>query len=366
MELRLVCPPGLEHAVSREAAALGLTGRPRYLRAGQHGGGLGFEGGLEALYRANLWPRTAERVLVRLGRFRAGSFADLEAGARRLPWADYLPPGRRLRVRAECRRSKLYHEKGVAQRVAEAAGAELSDDEASSQIVYVRVEDDEAVLDLDASGEPLHRRGYRQAVAKAPLRETLAACLLLESGWDPATPLLDPFCGSGTIPIEAALLARRMAPGRARRFAFMEWPSFDAALWKRLTEEAAAGELPAAPPIAGSDRDEGAVASSRANAERAGVADSISFSHAAVSAAEPPPGTGTVVANPPYGLRVQGRGDPRDVYAQFGKLVAARCPGWRVALVCPDESLARATGLALFPGPSTKNGGLDVRFWLSR
>ena len=366
MELRAVSPPGLESVLARELAALGLAAPARYLRASDRRGDAAFEGDLASVMRANLWLRTAERVFVRVARFPARTWEELERGLRATRWDGFAGPGRRVLVRAKCRASKLHHEKAVAERAAAVIGQPEGADEETSQLIVVRVEDDQVSVDLDSSGAPLHRRGWRLETAKAPLRETLAAALVLAGGWDPSTPLLDPFCGSGTIAIEAALLSRRMAPGRARRFSFMEWPCFDEALWQRLLSQAAAGELRSGPPIRGSDRDAGAVEISRANAERAGVSSAVEFSRAAVSAAEPPPGVGALVTNPPYGLRVTGAGDPRDVYSQLGKLVVAKAAGWKVALVCPDESLARATGLSLTPGPSTKNGGLDVRFWLSR
>ena len=152
---------------------------------------------------------------------------------------------------------------------------------------------DECTVSADASGELLHRRGYRLATAKAPLRETLAAAMLVGTGWDGSAPLIDPMCGSGTIPIEAALLARRMPPGMTRRFAFMRWPGHDRAAWERLVEQARERALPRAPaPILGSDRDAGAVAASVANAERAGVAGDVEWRRAAISAIDAAAGAG--------------------------------------------------------------------------
>jgi len=227
------------------------------------------------------------------------------------------------------------------------------------QLIMVRLESDLCTVSIDSSGELLHRRGYRLATAKAPLRETLACAVLKASGWDAGCPLLDPFCGSGTIPIEAALLARRLPPGRARRFAFMDWPHFDAPAWEKLSAES--GAQPAASPrIMASDRDAGAVRAAQANAERAGVADAIEFSCRAISAIEPPPAPGWLVTNPPYGVRLKGGKDLRDLYAQFGKVLRAGCAGWHAALLCGDARLLASTGLRFQTRLTTLNGGLKV------
>ena len=181
-------------------------------------GGVAFEGNLRSVYLANLWLRSANRVLLRLGDFQAAAFSELRKKASRLPWEHYLTPGRAVSLRVTCHKSRLYHSDAVAERVAGAIGDRLGkpvrvvkfDEQAEqpkSQLILVRLVHDRCTISIDSSGALLHRRGYRLAIAKAPLRETLAAGLLIASGWQPASPLLDPFCGSGTIPIEAALLA---------------------------------------------------------------------------------------------------------------------------------------------------------------
>jgi putative N6-adenine-specific DNA methylase len=375
LALFAVTAPGLEGIAAGELRELGIA-KPEPTP-----GGVEFQGTLEDLYRANLWLRTAGRVLLRVGTFRASGFDVLRKRAARLPWESYLAPGDALALRVTCRKSRLYHSGAVAQRVAEAIAERTGfaperstpPDDASDapaagapgarvQLVVVRIERDLCTFSVDASGEPLHRRGYRQAAGKAPLRETLAAALLLASGWDAQVPLLDPFCGAGTLAIEAALWARRRAPGGARRFACEAWPGADAGLWARLRAEAAArsAAAPAPPPIAASDRDAGAVAAARANAERAGVGDDIAFSQRAVSALEPPPGPGLVLTNPPHGVRLSRGGDLRNLYARLGQVLRARCPGWRVALVSSGPRLHGATGLALEPTLTLVSGGLRL------
>lgn len=365
-----VTAPGLEALTALELGRLGLL--PASFVADQQAGGVPFEGTADALYRANLHLRTASRVLVRLGMFYAAAFSELHKKASRLPWERYLAPGQPVAVRVTCHKSKLYHSDAVAERIARAIADKLGkevprlkpgdeDAENPPQLVVARLVNDQCTISIDSSGELLHRRGYRQAVAKAPLRETLAAGMLLASGWDAASPLLDPFCGSGTIPIEAALLALGFAPGRSRRFAFMNWPSFDAKIWKSILAESTPPTRTEMPIIQASDRDAGAVRMAQENAERAGVAGCIQFTCRAVSAIEPPAGPGWVVANPPYGLRVSEGKDLRNLYAQFGNVLRVKCPAWQVAILCNDVALLAQTGIKLDTSLSLINGGVNVR-----
>jgi putative N6-adenine-specific DNA methylase len=186
--------------------------------------------------------------------------------------------------------------------------------------------------------------------------------MIAGAGWNGSAPLADPMCGSGTIPIEAALLARRIPPGMARHFAFMRWQGFDESLWERLVRQARERVLPRAPvPILGSDRDAGAVAASVANAERAGVVDDVEWRRAAISAMTPPPGRGWIVTNPPYGVRVGERRDLRDLYAQLGNVARRCCPGWEVAFLAAQPELERQTGLERAVRFTTENGGIRVR-----
>ena len=187
--------------------------------------------------------------------------------------------------------------------------------------------------------------------------------MVMASGWNKLSPLLDPFCGSGTIPIEAALLAAKIPPGVRRRFAFMEWPHFDSKIWEKLLADTEKAIVSDTPQIIGSDRDAGAIRAAEANAERAGLSDRIEFSKRAISAIDPPPDPGWVVTNPPYGVRVSRTNDLRNLYAQFGKVMRAKCPGWRVTLICDRVQLIRNTGLNFDQGIPTMNGGLKVRLF---
>ncbi|HXT49282.1 MAG TPA: hypothetical protein VN717_11630, partial [Gemmatimonadaceae bacterium] len=296
-DLFAICAPGLEELLEAEMRALGLAVGKRDV------GGIAFAGGSSALFRANLWLRTATRIIARVGDFHARLFDELERHARRLEWTRFLAGGQPVRLRVWTSKSRLYHTGAVAQRIAAAmekstgvaptvaSGTGDDEEEGETPLVIVRLFRDQCTVSVDSSGALLHRRGYRLATAKAPLRETLAAALVLASGWDARSPLLDPLCGAGTIPIEGALLARRIPPGLSRRFAFMEWPGFHPPTWDSVVDEARAQILPFAPaPILGSDRDAGAVAAARANAQRAGVEADIELEEKVISRITPPAG----------------------------------------------------------------------------
>ncbi|MCX6064133.1 MAG: hypothetical protein NT121_00005 [Chloroflexi bacterium] len=228
-----------------------------------------------------------------------------------------------------------------------------------AQLIVVRVVSDQVLVSMDSSGELLYKRGYRQAIAKAPLRETLAAAMLLASGWDGSSPLLDPFCGSGTIPIEAAMITLGIPPGINRKFAFMNWPGYAADRFQAVLADIApqpARELP----IFGSDRDAGAIKMAGENAARAGVEEAIHFDCQAVSAVTPPSGQGWVVTNPPYGLRISEGKDLRNLYAQIGNVLRTHCRGWNVAILASDIVLLGHTGLRLDTTFSMINGGVNV------
>jgi putative N6-adenine-specific DNA methylase len=371
-----ITAPGLEAVTAGELRALGM--RP----ARAEPGGVTFRGGMPELQRANLWLRTASRVVVRIASFEATAFHELERRARRVDWGRYLSTPARVRFRVTCRKSRLYHSDAVAARLAEAIargpglanepeviGGEADDDaETPAQLFIVRLLHDRVTISADSSGALLHRRGYRQATGRAPLRETLAAAMVLASEWDPATPLADPMCGAGTIVIEAARLARGMAPGldyeRAipRAFAFTHWPEHDEPTWHdEWTSALARSRRVAGAPILAADRDAGAIASATSNAARAGVAASIELVQQPISALDLPSGPGHVVTNPPYGVRVGERASLRDLYARFGAVVRARAPEWTVAFLSADRALERQTGLVLEELFRTSNGGIPVR-----
>jgi putative N6-adenine-specific DNA methylase len=369
-----VTAPGLEHLCAGELAESGIAAA-----AQPEPGGVAWEGDMVSLYRSNLELRTASRVIVRLGSFRARTFPELERRCAVLPWREYVAPGTPLVLRVTSRKSRLYHSDAVAERVmrvvADAAGArdggvagEEDVDVAGARLVVIRLLRDQVLVSMDSSGDRLHQRGYRQALAKAPLRETLAAAMLLASGWRGDTPLVDPMCGSGTIPIEAALLARRIAPGLAspgqqpRAYAVHSWPGHEEALWGDVVS-AARGRVreSAGVPILGRDRNAGAVAASRANAGRAGVAEDVAFDVEPVARLALPPGPGHLVTNPPYGVRVGEGASLRPLYGELGRVLREGAAGWQVTLMGADPRLEAAMGLNLTERVRTSNGGIPVR-----
>ena len=377
MEIFAATAPGLESIAAGEIKGLGVRGR-------QQAGGVSFEGDHRLLYRANLHLRTPSRVIVRLGRFHATTFYEFERRAKKIPWQNFLPAQGLVGIRVTCRKSRLYHSDAVAERVLSVisevrADIELArpspedtdnsdetENEPASRIqrFVVRIVDDQCEISADSSGELLHRRGYRQEVAKAPLRETLAAAMILASGWRPGEPLLDPMCGSGTIPIEATMIARRIAPGLRREFQFMHWPSFDAGLWKELVTAAQNQITRSDSTIRGGDRDSGAIEASTHNAQRAGVADDIEFASRPLAASldalqDIESGEGWVLTNPPYGIRVGESGDLRNLYARLGTITQK---GWRLGVLTADQRLARHAGTPLRSRFDTKNGGIPVSF----
>lgn len=362
-----VTAPGLEPVLAAELEALGL--RPH----DQEPGGLEFEATPSGIMRANLALRTASRVLVRVAAFRAAHFAELERAASQVPWGDWVPAEGAVHFRITSRKSRLYHQKAIADRLEAAVGRAVPGSTAvrggaeagghgGLQRFVVRLAYDQCTLSVDSSGDLLHQRGYRLATAKAPLRETLAAAMLLGVPWDPAVPLLDPMCGSGTVAIEAAMMARRIPPGLHRRFAFEQWRGHDPAAWAAIRAEAREAILPRAPaPILASDRDAGALAATHDNAARAGVLEDLALRHCALSAVEPPPGPGLVLTNPPYGLRIGEAGQLRDLFAQLGHLMRQRLPDWRLGLLSANPMLERQLDLPLETRWTTSNGGIPVR-----
>ncbi len=376
-ECYAIVAPGLEQLAAAELSAIGIT--PGAIEAG----GVSFSATDEKLFEANLYLRTVSRVIVRIAEFRAIAFHELEKLSRLIAWNAFVSPGTPVRLKVTCRKSKLYHSDAVAQRVAGAitrrvAGVTIlgrkngadDDDESDSsepgdvaaQLFLVRFVHDVCTISVDSSGDLLHRRGYRLATAKAPLRETLAAAMLLAMKYDGSAPLMDPMCGAGTIAIEAALIARRIAPGIMRGFSCEHWPGAPTAKFAQLRKRARDAEQPKAPaPILASDRDAGGAAASLANAERAGVAADIEVRRGALSGIEPPAGRGVLLTNPPYGARLSPDTEVRNLYAQLGNVARAKCAGWELGFLSADRALESQLGLKLTESLKFKNGGIPVR-----
>ena len=356
-EIFLVSPIGLEAVLCAEVRALGFRD-PKPVT-----GGVLVRGSWPEVWRANLEIRGATRVLARIGAFHAGHLAQLDKLARRFPWGQFLRPDVPVQIEVTCKKSRIYHAGAAAQRIEtairEELGAPISPD--AELCIKARFEDNLCTISIDTSGESLHKRGHKEAIAKAPMRETMASMFLRQCGYDGHEPVVDPMCGSGTFVIEAAEIAAGLNPGRSRSFAFEQLVGFDEGVWKNMRDT----KRRAKPALHffGSDRDAGAIKMSRANAARAGVAEFTVFQqHAASNLITPPPGPpGLVIVNPPYGIRIGGKTPLYTLYAALGKTLLTRFSGWRVGLITTDTSLAKATGLPFAPpGRPVSHGGLNV------
>ena len=355
-EIFLATVPGLEPVLCDEVRGKGFK-RPKAVP-----GGVVITGGWPEVWRANLWVRGAGRVLARIDAFHVVHLAQLDSRARRVPWGRVLRPDVPFRVEATCAGSRIYHSGAAAERIGgairEALGAPHSVE--AEVVVRARIERDFCTISVDTSGELLHKRGYKEAVNRAPMRETMASLFLRQCGYDGGEPVFDPMCGSGTFVIEAAEIAARLNPGRGRHFAFEKLATFDAEAWERM-RAVRSGRVPAVR-FHGSDRDAGAIAMSRANAERAGVGAWTEFRQATISEAAPPEGPpGLVIVNPPYGTRIGEKERLSALYRALGQTLASRFSGWRVGLIAAEPRLAHATGLPFLPpGAPVPHGGLRV------
>jgi putative N6-adenine-specific DNA methylase len=358
-EIFLATVPGLEPVLAEEVGLKGFK-RPRAVP-----GGVVTRGGWPDVWRANLWLRGAGSVLARIASFRVVHLAQLDELAHGVDWAAVLRRDVAFRVEASCAGSRLYHSGAVAQRVATAIRDTLGAPEAPDAPVTVmaRVEKDVCTISIDTSGEPLHKRGFKEAVNAAPMRETMAALFLRQCGYDGTEPMIDPMCGSGTFVIEAAEIAARLNPGRGRGFAFELLANFDAEAWARMRAVVRAGATGVV--CHGRDRDAGAVAMSIANAERAGVSGITAFRQGVISELVPPEGPpGLVMVNPPFGARLGDSAKLVPLYQAMGQVLRERFAGWRVGLVAQEARLAQATGLPfLAPGAPVPHGGLRVTLW---
>jgi len=360
LKLFAVAQPGIEEITARELRELGIEGKVVP-------GGVEFEGGLREVYLTNLWLRSASRVLVRLCTFRAKHFAELVRKASKCPWSEFITPELPIKVRATSRHSKLYHTKGIEERVLraikEAVGFEprttTYEDEGTS--VIVRFENDICTISINSSGALLHKRGYRVKDVEAPLRENLAAAMVLASGWRSDVPLIDPFCGSGTIPIEAAMIGANIPPGIKREFAFMKWKNFDRELWEELKEEALKGVKEVGAPILGFDIDPAAVEAAVENSRAAGVERWVEFKN--LSFPELSFEKAFVITNPPYGVRLSFKNTSL-IYRQLGHWVRKSFREFRLLFLSPDRRLAREVSRQARMLTYFDNGGIKVGLYL--
>ena len=337
---------GVEGLTADELRRLGLD----QVRA--ENGRVFCQGAALDLARLNLNLRTGERVLLVLGTFPAGDFDALFEGTRALPWEQFIPREGRFPVKGHCLNSALHSVPACQSIVKKAAAARLGDAYGLNTLpetgalfqIQFSIMKDTAVLMLDTSGPGLYKRGYRAHGVDAPLRETLAAAMVLLSRYRGRDPFCDPFCGSGTIPIEAALIAKNRAPGLDRRFAAQKWQSLPAKLWLDAAEEAMDQEFHGQYDIWGGDIDPSAVELSRHNAELAGVDDCVRFEVADAGKFHRDSDYGQLVTNPPYGERLLEKREAEALYRSFGKAARTLPAGWRVLVLSSHTEFERAFG----------------------
>lgn len=358
-------PRGAEEIAAAELEALGITDA----KPGK--GGVAFVANRAGLYRANLWLRTASRVLVQLAVFPCKTPDELYAGVFALDWSGLITPAMTLAVDCSLRDSALTHsgfvalktKDAVVDRIREACGSRPNVDTASPDVrINVHLHKNVCTVSLDSSGDSLDRRGYRIERNDAPLRETLAAAVVALTGWDGSLPLADPMCGSGTIPAEAALLAAGMPPGLQRSFGFQRWLDFDSRLWNQLIREAENGirKLPVGL-ITGYDQDSRVLLLAGRNIAKAGLEGQVHFFHAALQDFQPEGERGVVIINPPYGMRMGADDDLRELYCQIGDVMKKRCRGWTGYVLTGNLELAKYIGLKASRRFVLYNGPIECR-----
>ncbi len=351
-----ICPVGLEEICAEELRALGNK------VGGPTAGVVPFRGSTRGVYEANLWLRTATRVLVRIARFRATDFAHLERRMEEIDLSPFMDDSVAPRFRVTTRKSALFHTEAVTERLHKIAGPPKQDDEQPEQVFVVRIDHDTVTLSVDTSGEPLHKRSWRTETVRASIRPTLAAAAILASKWDPITPVLDPFAGSGTFVIEAGLIAAARPPSEGRSYAFQRWPAFEGGTWASVkggattrTRERGVGTLTL---LEASDRDQVALAATAANAERAGL--EVTTHLRPVGQMSGLSGPGLVVSNPPYGKRSSGGSKGTSLlYKRFGEVFRERRPQSALTVVVPSDMAAIDRRLKTVLTAS--NGGIKVR-----
>lgn len=366
-ELVVPCHFGLEAVTKREIYDLG------YEITRVEDGRVTFEGDEEAVCRANVFLRSAERVLLQVGRFHATTFDELFEGIKALPWEDYIPKDGRFWVtKASSIKSKLFSpsdiqsiaKKAMVERLKQSYHLDWFPEDGASYPVRIFLLKDEVMVTIDTSGESLHKRGYRLMTSKAPLTETLAAALIMLTPWKRDRILVDPFCGSGTFPIEAAMMAANIAPGMNRSFTAQKWTNLiPAELWKETVQEAEEMiDKDVQVDIQGYDIDPEMVKAARENAKRAGVDHMIHFQQREVANLRHPKKYGFVITNPPYGERLEEKEDLPKLYEQIGTAFAG-LDSWSLYMITSYEDTERYIGRKADKNRKIYNGMIKTYFY---
>lgn len=366
-DLLVPCHFGLEAVLKREIYDLG------YEITKVEDGRVTFEGDEEAVCRANIFLRTAERVMIQVGRFKATTFEELFQGIKNLPWEEYIPEDGKFWVKkASSINSKLFSpsdiqsiaKKAMVERMKQKYHKEWFKEDGASYPVRIFLLKDEVTVALDTSGDSLHKRGYRTMTSKAPLTETLAASLIMLTPWRKDRILVDPFCGSGTFPIEAAMIAANVAPGMNRDFTAEEWTNLiDRKLWYECVKEAEDMiDTTVKVDIQGYDIDGDVIKAARENAKRAGVEHMIHFQQRAVADLSHPKKYGFIITNPPYGERLEDKADLPELYTQIGQAYQ-RLDSWSMFLITSYTDTEKYIGRKADKNRKIYNGMLKTYFY---
>lgn len=366
-DLLVPCHFGLEAVLKREIYDLG------YEITKVEDGRVTFEGDEEAICRANIFLRTAERVMIQVGRFKATTFEELFQGIKNLPWEEYIPEDGKFWVKkASSINSKLFSpsdiqsiaKKAMVERMKQKYHKEWFKEDGAAYPVRIFLLKDEVTVALDTSGDSLHKRGYRTMTSKAPLTETLAASLIMLTPWRKDRILVDPFCGSGTFPIEAAMIAANVAPGMNRDFTAEEWTNLiDRKLWYECVKEAEDMiDTTVKVDIQGYDIDGDVIKAARENAKRAGVEHMIHFQQRAVADLSHPKKYGFIITNPPYGERLEDKADLPELYTQIGQAYQ-RLDSWSMFLITSYTDTEKYIGRKADKNRKIYNGMLKTYFY---
>ena len=366
-DLLVPCHFGLEAVLKREIYDLG------YEITKVEDGRVTFEGDEEAICRANIFLRTAERVMIQVGRFKATTFEELFQGIKNLPWEEYIPEDGKFWVKkASSINTKLFSpsdiqsiaKKAMVERMKQKYHKEWFKEDGAAYPVRIFLLKDEVTVALDTSGDSLHKRGYRTMTSKAPLTETLAASLIMLTPWRKDRILVDPFCGSGTFPIEAAMLAANVAPGMNRDFTAEEWTNMiDRKLWYECVKEAEDMiDTTVKVDIQGYDIDGDVIKAARENAKRAGVEHMIHFQQRAVADLSHPKKYGFIITNPPYGERLEDKADLPALYTQIGQAYQ-RLDSWSMFLITSYTDTEKYIGRKADKNRKIYNGMLKTYFY---
>lgn len=366
-DLLVPCHFGLEAVLKREIYDLG------YEITKVEDGRVTFEGDEEAICRANIFLRTAERVMIQVGRFKATTFEELFQGIKNLPWEEYIPEDGKFWVKkASSINSKLFSpsdiqsiaKKAMVERMKQKYHKEWFKEDGAAYPVRIFLLKDEVTVALDTSGDSLHKRGYRTMTSKAPLTETLAASLIMLTPWRKDRILVDPFCGSGTFPIEAAMIAANIAPGMNRDFTAEEWTNLiDRKLWYECVKEAEDMiDTTVKVDIQGYDIDGDVIKAARENAKRAGVEHMIHFQQRAVADLSHPKKYGFIITNPPYGERLEDKADLPELYTQIGQAYQ-RLDSWSMFLISSYTETEKYIGRKADKNRKIYNGMLKTYFY---